>query len=94
MPKTETTERASQTSDHWYVSGFTTVLVSGLLTISWRAYTAGKIPFWSAWPGILGVAVVFAGFFMVAAGAAFGQAGKGSGRVGGTSDSNSSDQDR
>jgi hypothetical protein len=44
-----------QRSDQWFVGGFTTILVSGLLTISWRVYTVGKIPFWSAWPGILGV---------------------------------------
>lgn len=48
----------------------TTIAVSGLLTISWRVYTAGKIPFWSAWPGILGVAVVAAGIIMLVIGSA------------------------
>ena len=48
----------------------TTIVVSGLLTISWRVYTAGKTPFWSAWPGILGVAVVGVGFIMITVGAA------------------------
>ena len=59
-----------QRSDQWFVGGFTTILVSGLLTISWRVYTVGKIPFWSAWPGILGVAVVGVGFIMIAVGTA------------------------
>jgi len=61
---------SDQRSDQWFVGGFTTILVSGLLTISWRVYTVGKIPFWSAWPGILGVAVVGVGFIMIAVGAA------------------------
>jgi len=89
MPKAETAERVSQRGDHWFTSGATTVLISGLLTISWRVYTAGKIPFWSAWPGILGVAVVFAGFFMMAAGAALDQTG---GRLRRADRSNDSDQ--
>jgi len=29
----------------WIEGGATTIAVSGLLTISWRVYTAGKIPF-------------------------------------------------
>jgi hypothetical protein len=89
---TETAEKVSQRGDHWFVSGATTVLISGLLTISWRVYTAGKIPFWSAWPGILGVAVVFAGFFMIAAGAALDQAGNRSRRTHSDSDGDSSKQ--
>jgi len=66
----------SQRSDQWFVGGFTTILVSGLLTISWRVYTAGKIPFWSAWPGILGVAVVGVGFIMITVGAALREDGR------------------
>jgi len=94
MPTAETTERVTQRGDPWFVSGATTVLISGLLTISWRAYTAGKIPFWSAWPGILGVAVVFAGFFMIAAGAALDQTGSRSRKADNNADSNSSDPSR
>ena len=63
------TEQASQRSLQWVEGGATTIVVSALLTISWRAYTAGKIPFWSAWPGILGVAVVGAGLIMLVVGA-------------------------
>ena len=71
MAKEKTAGKVSvQRSDQWFVGGFTTILVSGLLTISWRVYTAGKIPFWSAWPGILGVAVVGVGFIMITVGAA------------------------
>jgi hypothetical protein len=62
--------KAGQKSLQWIEAGVTTIAVSGLLTISWRAYTAGKIPFWSAWPGILGVAVVVAGLVMLVVGAA------------------------
>jgi len=65
-----------QRSDQWFVGGFTTILVSGLLTISWRVYTAGKIPFWSAWPGILGVAVLGVGFIMIVVGAALREEGR------------------
>jgi hypothetical protein len=88
MAKTNTVVKGTLRSDHWFVGGITTIIVSGLLTISWRVYTVGKIPFWSAWPGILGVAVVGAGFIMIAVGARLDQAGKGPGRV----DSNSSGQ--
>lgn len=71
MAKEKTAGKVSaQRSDQWFVSGFTTILVSGLLTISWRVYPVGKIPFWSAWPGILGVAVVGVGFIMITVGAA------------------------
>jgi hypothetical protein len=88
MVKAKTTGKVNQRSDRWFVGGFTTILVSGLLTISWRVYTVGKIPFWSAWPAILGVAVVGAGFIMLVVGARLDQAGERPGRV----DSNSSDQ--
>lgn len=64
------TQKVSQRSVQWVEGGVTTIAVSALLTISWRAYTVGKIPFWSAWPGILGVAVVGAGLIMLVVGAA------------------------
>jgi hypothetical protein len=55
MVKAKTTGKANnQRSDQWIEGGFTTIVVSGLLTISRRVYTAGKIPFWSAWPESLG----------------------------------------
>jgi len=53
---------------NWIENGLTIIGVSGLLTISWRVYTVGKIPFWSAWPGILGVAVVVVGLIIMAVG--------------------------
>jgi hypothetical protein len=81
MAKAKTTGEVNQRSDRWFVGGVTTLIVSGLLTISWRVYTAGKIPFWSAWPGILGVAIVGAAFFMIAIGVRLGQDGNGPGRV-------------
>ncbi len=68
MDKEKTTAKAYKRSDRWIENGGTIVVVSALLTISWRAYTAGKIPFWSAWPGILGFAVVCAGIIVMAAG--------------------------
>jgi hypothetical protein len=89
MAKANTTVEVSQRSDRWFVGGVTTLIVSGL-TISWRIYTAGKIPFGSAWPGILGVAVVGAAFFMVAIGIALDQR-NGPGRVDSNGGSNSSD---
>jgi hypothetical protein len=92
MVKANTVGRVNPRSDRWFVGGITTIIVSGLLTISWRVYTVGKIPFWSAWPGILGVAVVGAGFIMIAVGARLDQAGKGPGRLATNGDSNSSDQ--
>ncbi len=70
MAEENTTEKVGQRSVQWIEGGVTTIVVSGLLTISWRVYTAGKIPFWSAWPGILGVAVVVAGIAMLVVGAA------------------------
>jgi hypothetical protein len=70
MAKAEVTGKVNQRSDQWIEGGVTTIVVSGLLTISWRVYTAGKIPFWSAWPGILGVAVVAAGLILVMVGVA------------------------
>jgi len=70
MAKAKTTGNVNQRSDQWIEGGVTTIVVSGLLTISWRVYTAGKIPFWSAWPGILGVAVVGVGFILVMVGVA------------------------
>jgi hypothetical protein len=69
MAEPEMAGQASQRSVQWVEGGATTIVVSGLLTISWRVYTAGKIPFWSAWPGILGVAVVGAGLIMLVVGA-------------------------
>lgn len=70
MAKVKTTGKINQRSDQWIEGGVTTIVVSGLLTISWRVYTAGKIPFWSAWPGILGVAVVCVGLILVMVGVA------------------------
>jgi hypothetical protein len=90
MAKAKTTREVKQRSDRWFVGGVTTLIVSGLLTISWRIYTIGKIPFWSAWPGILGVAVVGAAFVMMAIGIALEQR-NGPGRVDSNGDSNSSD---
>ncbi len=75
MAGEKTTEKVDQRSIQWIEGGVTTIAVSGLLTISWRVYTAGKVPFWSAWPGILGVAVVVAGIIMLAAGAALREDG-------------------
>jgi len=44
MAKEKTAGKVNiQRSDQWFVGGFTTILVSGLLTISWRVYTVGKI---------------------------------------------------
>jgi hypothetical protein len=80
----------SQRVDSWFVAGVTTLIVSGLLTISWRVYTAGKIPFWSAWPGILGVAVVCAGITMMVIGIAQDQGRDRPGR----GDSNNSNKPR
>lgn len=82
----------SQRADRWFVGGVTTLIVSGLLTISWRVYTVGKIPFWSAWPGILGVAVVCAGIIMMAIGIAQGQKGNHPGQADSNGDGNSSDE--
>jgi uncharacterized membrane protein YdcZ (DUF606 family) len=70
MAEEQTTEKVDQRSVQWIEGGVVTIAVSLLLTISWRAYTAGKIPFWSAWPGILGVAVVAAGIAMLVVGSA------------------------
>lgn len=69
-PEEKMAEKSDQRSLQWIQGGATTIAVSALLTISWRAYTAGKIPFWSAWPGILGIAVVVAGLIMLVVGAA------------------------
>ena len=91
MAKAKTTGEVNQRSDHWFVGGVTTIIVSGLLTISWRIYTVGKRPFWSEWPGILGVAIVGAGFIMIAIGARLDQAEKDPGRVDSNGDSNSTD---
>jgi hypothetical protein len=92
MAKANTAGKVNLKSDRWFVGGITAIIVSGLLTISWRVYTVGKIPFWSAWPGILGVAVVGAGFIMIAVGARLDQAGKDPGRVDINGKSNSSNQ--
>lgn len=70
MAEEKTTGKVDQRSVQWIEGGVVTIAVSGLLTISWRAYTAGKIPFWSAWPGVLGVAVVVAGIAMLVVGSA------------------------
>ncbi len=66
-------EGNDQRSDRWFAGGVATFFVSGLLTISWRVYTAGKVPFWSAWPGILGIALVGAGVIMMALGIGIAQ---------------------
>jgi len=55
-------------------------------------HTAGKIPFWSAWPGILWVAVVFVGLILVMVGVALRDDGDGLGLVDSNGDSNSSGQ--
>lgn len=68
MAKEEDAQKVYTRSDLWFANGGTILFVSGLLTICWRIYTAGKIPFWSAWPGILGVAVVGAGVIVMAVG--------------------------
>ncbi len=68
MAKEKTTGKVYQRSDFWFGNGGTILFVSALLTISWRVYTAGKIPFWSAWPGILGFAVACAGIIVMAVG--------------------------
>lgn len=68
MAKAKTTGKVNQRSDRWFEIGVTIIVVSGLLTISWRIYTVGKVPFWSAWPGILGVAVVGVGLIMMMVG--------------------------
>ena len=68
MANEKTTGKIYTRSDLWFANGGTILFVSGLLTICWRVYTAGKIPFWSAWPGILGVAVVGAGVIGMAIG--------------------------
>lgn len=68
MANEKTTGKTYTRSDLWFANGVTILFVSGLLTICWRVYTAGKIPFWSAWPGILGVAVVGAGVIVMAIG--------------------------
>jgi uncharacterized membrane protein HdeD (DUF308 family) len=70
MTEEKTMEKVEQRSVQWFEAGVTTIAVSGLLTISWRVYIAGKIPFWSAWPGILGIAVVVAGIAMLVVGSA------------------------
>jgi hypothetical protein len=92
MAKEKTTVKVIQRSDQWIEAGAITIVVSGLLTISWRVYTAGKIPFWSAWPGILGVAVAAAGLMMIAIGVALGQERGSLGGVDSNGDSNHSDQ--
>lgn len=89
MPKVETSGVVSQRSDRWFMSGVTTFFVSGVLTISWRIYTAGKVHFWSAWPGVLGVAVVGASFIMIAVAVALERADGGPGQV----DNNSGSDD-
>ena len=68
MAEAKTTGKVSQRSDRWIERGVTVIVVSGLLTISWRVYTIGKVPFWSAWPGILGVAIVGGGLIMMVVG--------------------------
>jgi hypothetical protein len=81
MVEAETTGKVNnRRSDQWIEGGATTIVVSGLLTISWRVYTAGKIPFWSAWPGILGVAVVGVGLIMLVVGVALREDGDGLGK--------------
>ena len=68
MANEKTPEKTYTRSDLWFANGCTLLFVSGLLTICWRAYTAGRIPFWSAWPGILGVSVLGAGVIVMAIG--------------------------
>jgi hypothetical protein len=63
-------------SELWFANGGTIIFISGLLTICWRVYTAGKIPFWSAWPGILGLAVVGAGVIVMTVGLSLGDEGQ------------------
>jgi hypothetical protein len=77
--KAETIRKVNQRSGQWIEGGVTAIAVSGLLTISWRVYIEGKIPFGSAWPGILGVAVVCAGLVMIMVGIALREDGERSG---------------
>jgi hypothetical protein len=91
MAKTKTAGKVYRRSDRWIENGLTIIGVSGLLTISWRIYTVGKIPFWSAWPGILGVAVVVAGIVVTAVGFGLRDDEGRPGRVDSNGDSNSSD---
>jgi hypothetical protein len=76
MARAKATGKVNQRSDQWIEGGVTTLVVSGLLTISWRVYTAGEIPFWSAWPGILGFAVACAGLIMIMVGVALREDGE------------------
>jgi len=87
MAEAKTTGKVNQRSDRSIEIGGTILIVSGLLTISWRVYTAGKVPFWSAWPGILGFAVACVGLIMMIIGV-----GGWPGRVDSNGDGNSSDQ--
>jgi hypothetical protein len=53
--KAETIRKVNQRSDQWIEGGVTTIAVSGLLTISWRVYMGGKIPFGRHGPESLGL---------------------------------------
>lgn len=68
MANEKTIRKVYTRSDLWFANGCTIVFLSGLLTISWRVCIAGKIPFWSAWAGILGLAVVGAGVIVMTVG--------------------------
>jgi hypothetical protein len=68
MADVKTARKTYSRSDLWFANGCTIVFLSALLTISWRACTAGKIPFWSAWAGILGLALVGAGVIVMVVG--------------------------
>ena len=93
MAKEKTTGKVIQKSDQWVETGVTTDVVRGLLTISWRVYTYRREDtFWSAWPGILWVAVVFVGLILVMVGVALRDDGDGLGLVDSNGDSNSSGQ--
>jgi hypothetical protein len=73
MAKSKTTGKVDQGSDRLIGTGATILIVSGLFTIGWRVGTAGKVPFWSSWPGLLGFAVVCAAIVVMAVGISLGQ---------------------
>jgi hypothetical protein len=92
MAKPKTTGKVIQRSDQWIEAGVITIVVSGVLTISMRAYFEGKVPFWSEWPGILGFAIILVGLIFVVVGVALREDGNGTGQGDSNRDSNNSAQ--